>query len=67
MSSSTAEQVIDAFIDVLRDELAEGRAVEVPSLGTFSVEHHPSAVEEADGTRRLTPPKNTVAFTPDPE
>lgn len=67
MSSPTAEEVIDTFIDVLRDELENGESVEVPSLGTFSVEHRPSHVEQDNGNRRLVPPRNVVVFEPDQE
>lgn len=62
MSSPTAEEVIDAFIDVLREQLEKGEAVEVPTLGTFSVEHRPSKVEQEEDSRRLVPPRNVVVF-----
>ena len=64
MSSLSAEEVIDAFVDVVRDQLENGTDVEVPSLGTFAVEHRPSEVNESDGTRRLSPPRNVVVFDP---
>lgn len=67
MSSPTAEEVIDAFIDVLREQLEKGESVEVPSLGTFSVEHRQSEVKQDNGNRRLVPPRNVVAFDPDQE
>lgn len=67
MSSPSAEEVIDAFIDVLREQLEEGESVEVPSLGTFSVEHRPSEVEVEDDQRRLAPPRDEVVFEPEQE
>lgn len=67
MSSPTAEEVIDAFVGVLREKLEDGEAVEVPSLGTFSVEHRPSKVEESEGERQLVPPRNVVVFEPEQE
>ncbi len=67
MSSPSAEEVIDAFIEVVRDELANDNAVEVPSLGTFAVEHRPSALERTDDGHALAPPRNAVVFTPDTE
>jgi nucleoid DNA-binding protein len=67
MSSPSAEDVIDAFIDVIRDQLEKGEAVEIPSFGTFDVEHHPSEVKEDDGNRRLLPPRNVVVFKPEQE
>ena len=64
MSSPSAEDVIDAFVDVIRDQLEEGNAVEVSSLGTFAVEHRPSEPTEDEG-RRLMPPRNVVVFDPE--
>lgn len=64
MSSPTAEDVIDAFIEVIRDRLEEGHSVEVPTIGTFSVEHHPSELTEDEGQRILSPPRNVVTFEP---
>lgn len=67
MSSPSAEEVIDAFIDVLREQLEQGESVEVPSLGTFSVEHRPSEVEAENDQRRLAPPRDEVVFEPEQE
>lgn len=64
MSSLSAEEVIDTFVDIVRDQLENGNDVEVPSLGTFVVEHRPSEVNESDGTRHLSPPRNVVVFDP---
>ena len=65
MSSPSAEEVIDAFADAVRDELKNGNDVEVPFLGTFVVEHRSSEVKEVDGKRRLLPPRNVVVFNPE--
>lgn len=66
MASPSAEDVIQAFVTVIRRQLEDGEAVHVPDLGTFDVEHEPSRrVEEDDGTKRLAPPRDTVTFTPD--
>lgn len=67
MSSPSAEEVIDAFVDIVRDQLENGTDVKVSSLGTFVVEHRPSEVTEGDGTRRLAPPRNVVVFEPEQE
>ncbi len=67
MSSPSAEELIDAFIDIVRDQLEKGEAVEIPSLGSFVVEHQPSEVTEEDGNRRLLPPRNVVVFEPEQE
>lgn len=65
MSSPSAEEVIDAFIHAVRDKLERGDSVEVPGLGTFTVEHHPSEVKVEDGERRMVPPRNLVTFEPE--
>jgi nucleoid DNA-binding protein len=62
MDSPSAEEVIDAFTEVVQAQLEAGNAVEVPALGRFSVEHRPSEVREEDGVRRLVPPRNVVVF-----
>ncbi|MFB6231594.1 MAG: HU family DNA-binding protein [Salinibacter sp.] len=63
MRSSSSEEVIDAFVDILREQLAEGNRVEVPGLGTFSVEHRPSTLDDEDET--MTPPRIEVCFDPE--
>lgn len=65
MESPLAEEVIDAFSEIVKDQLSTGHTVEVPTLGTFSVEHRPSEVQKKDGVRRLVPPQNEVVFTPE--
>jgi nucleoid DNA-binding protein len=65
MESPSADDVIDAFTEIVKQQLSAGNAVEVPALGTFDVEHRPSAVREEDDVRRLVPPRNEVVFTPD--
>jgi len=67
MDSPSAEEVIDAFTEVLQSQLEAGNTVEVPYLGTFSVEHRPSEVREEDDVRRLVPPRNVVVFDPEQE
>lgn len=62
MDSPSAEEVIDAFTEVVQTQLEAGNAVDVPSLGTFSVEHRSSEVRAEDGVRRLLPPRNVVVF-----
>lgn len=64
MSDPTAEEVIDAFTRVVRNELEQGREVDLPTLGTLRVEHHPSEMTKHEGTRTLSPPRNEVVFEP---
>lgn len=65
MSSPSAEEVIDAFIHVVRDQLEKGDSIEVPTLGTFKVEHRPSEMKEEGGERQMVPPRNVVTFEPE--
>lgn len=64
MNKPSAEEVIDAFTDVVRDELEQGNTVEIPLLGTLRVEHEPSVMTQEDDDRSLSPPRNVVAFDP---
>jgi nucleoid DNA-binding protein len=65
MSTPSAQDTIKAFVHVVRDQLEDGNTVEVPGLGTFSVEHHPSEKKESpDGDTYMAPPKDVVDFEP---
>ena len=65
MESPSADDVIDAFTETVKQQLSAGNAVAVPGLGTFSVEHRPSAVQNEEDVRRLVPPRDEVVFTPE--
>jgi nucleoid DNA-binding protein len=66
MSTPSAKEVIDAFSRVMRKKLENGDTVEVPGLGTFSVEHQASQMKEnADGESHMAPPRDVVQFDPD--
>lgn len=65
MASPSAEDVIRAFVDVVRSQLTRGETVHVPDLGTFSVEHRPSELKEDDDSPTMVPPRDEVTFTPD--
>lgn len=66
MSAPSAEEIIEAFVDVLRDRLENGKTTDVPGLGTFSVEHHPSKQKEGpDGNSYMAPPRDVVRFDPE--
>ena len=55
-----------ALVSLVREALERGESVHVPDLGTFSVEHHPSRVEEGPhGQTVMQPPRNAIVFTPD--
>ncbi|PSQ66986.1 MAG: hypothetical protein BRD25_01775, partial [Bacteroidetes bacterium QH_1_61_8] len=65
MSTPSAKDVINAFSRVMREKLENGETVEVPGLGTFSVEHRPSRMtEDADGESYMAPPRDVVTFDP---
>lgn len=66
MSTPSAQETIDAFVRVLRQKLEDGETVEVPGLGTFSVEHRPSHLRETpDGEEEMVPPRDEVVFHPE--
>lgn len=66
MSTPSAKDVIAAFSRVMRKKLENGDTVEVPGLGTFSVEHEPSQMnEKSDGDSYMAPPRDVVRFDPD--
>lgn len=61
MSDPSPEELVDAVASLIRDQLEQGASVDLPTLGTFSVEHHPSDLAE-DGSR--PPPRNAITFIP---
>jgi len=61
MSDPSPEEFVDAVANLIRDQLEQGASVDLPTLGTFSLEHHPSERTE-EGVR--TPPRNVITFTP---
>jgi len=66
MPAISRDQVVAALAETLRDRLSARASVEVPGLGTFRVQHTPSAIEKIDGETILTPPKDRLTFTPAP-
>lgn len=65
MSTPSAKDVIHAFARVMREKLENGETVEVPGLGTFSIEHRPSQMKENDeGESYMAPPRDVVTFDP---
>ena len=65
MSTPSAKETIAAFVRVVRQKLENGETVDVPGLGTFSVEHHPSQMKETpDGESYMAPPRDVVEFDP---
>ena len=66
MSTPSAKDVIHAFARVMREKLENGETVEVPGLGTFSIEHRSSQMkEDADGDNYMAPPRDVVTFEPE--
>lgn len=64
MPAISRDQVVAALAETLRDHLSTRTSAEVPGLGTFSVLHTASAIEEIDGETVLTPPRDRLTFTP---
>jgi nucleoid DNA-binding protein len=66
MSTPSAKDIIKAFSRVVRKKLENGETVQVPGLGTFSVEHRPSEQKEGpDGESYMAPPRDVVTFDPE--
>lgn len=65
MSDPSAEDVIDAFVGAVRDELEQGNEVEIPELGTLRIEHRPSEMTAQQNQRTFSPPKDVVVFDPE--
>ncbi len=64
MARPSPKEVLKAFCKVVRNELAEGRDVDLPGLGKIQVEHASSSVKESDDAAMWSPPERTVTFTP---
>lgn len=66
MPSQSPQDILRAFARAARQKLAQGAAVRVPELGTFTVEHRRSRLTERDdGTVALAPPRDEVRFSPE--
>jgi nucleoid DNA-binding protein len=67
MLAPPRDQVVSVLADIVREALTRGEAVHVPGLGTFSVEHRSSQIEEQpDGQVVMKPPGDEIVFTPEP-
>ena len=64
MARPSPKEVLKAFCKVVRNELTEGRDVDLPGLGKIQVEHASSSVKEGDDASMWSPPKRTITFTP---
>lgn len=52
--------------ELLRERMTSGESLHIPGLGTFSVEHQLSSVEEQEGEQIvMAPPRDTVVFESD--
>lgn len=65
MSDPSAEDVIDAFVGAVRDQLEQGHEVEIPELGTLRIEHRPSEMTTQQDERTVSPPQDVVVFDPE--
>ncbi len=60
----TEVEIAVALADIVREALANGESVHVEGLGTFSVQHNMSRVDQSgDGEIVLKPPSDTIAFS----
>jgi nucleoid DNA-binding protein len=66
MAGPSAEDIINAFAEAVRESLEAGTPIEAPGLGHFDIEHHQSQmVETDDGEARMAPPRDVITFRPD--
>jgi DNA-binding protein HU-beta len=65
MGSPSADDVIKAFVRVVRDELVDGESLHVPGLGTFYVEHQSSEMRDDEEGSGMLPPRDVVRFDPE--
>ena len=68
MAKITRDQTVSALVAVVREALERGEEADIPGLGTFRVEYHPSAAEElSTGEMVMRPPRNEIIFSPHDE
>lgn len=67
MQPPSREQVASVLADIVHDALTRGESVRVPGLGAFDVRHQSSRLDEQpDGRIVLEPPRDEIAFIPEP-
>lgn len=64
-----AARLATSLVDVMAEELQEGKSVDLQDFGTFEVEKQMESViiNPSTGRRFLVPPKLHLRFSPDPE
>jgi nucleoid DNA-binding protein len=66
VAEADATRVFEAIGPVIREELARGKQIELPGMGTFRVVQVAAHKDLAKGGRPITvPATNTVEFVPD--
>lgn len=66
MAGPSAEDIINAFAQAVRDSLESGTPIEAPGLGRFDIEHRQSQMIETDeGDATMAPPRDVIRFTAD--
>ena len=64
MIEQEGDALIAATVEVIRAALIEGKAIEVPYIGTFVVKHvAPSIRSDPDGELVIIPPRKTIGFS----
>lgn len=64
MARPSPKEVLQAFCAVVRDELANGRDVDLPGLGTIRVQHDDSTMQDDDPAAMWAPPQRRLVFVP---
>ncbi len=64
MMLKNGDVLLATTVEIIRATLLEGKAIEVPHLGTFAVQQIKGTQRLLpDGTIVITPPRNTVAYS----
>lgn len=67
LPENQVHDILKNFWDIFKSALLSGEKVHVPGLGTFEVRHLNSLkeIDEQTGQSFLSPPKDTLEFTPE--
>jgi nucleoid DNA-binding protein len=67
LPESEVHDILKAFWETFKNAVLDGEKVHIPGLGMFEIRHLNSLKEmdESTGQSILTPPKDTLEFTPE--
>ncbi len=60
------QEFLHAFVEVVREQIAQRNSVRIEGVGSFRVEHRKQFQKQYDNGRVvMMPPKDTISFTPE--